>query len=112
MKKMGRPRIEIDWVIFETACKLLATKEEIMNLLNVKELTLDRRIKERYSDTFEGVLKKLAGNTKLSLRRFQFQLAEKNVAMAIWLGKQYLGQKDKAIEEEPKDIDINIKFDE
>jgi hypothetical protein len=24
----------------------------------------------------------------------QFKLAEKNASMAIWLGKQYLGQKD------------------
>ena len=30
----------------------------------------------------------------ISLRRNQFQLAEKNTAMAIWLGKQHLGQKD------------------
>lgn len=32
---------------------------------------------------------------KASLRRKQFAMAEKNAAMAIWLGKQYLGQKDK-----------------
>lgn len=30
-----------------------------------------------------------------SLRRRQFEMAEHNPAMAIWLGKQYLGQKDK-----------------
>lgn len=30
-----------------------------------------------------------------SLRRKQFALADKNPAMLIWLGKQYLGQKDK-----------------
>ena len=29
-----------------------------------------------------------------SLRRIQFSMAHTNVAMAIWLGKQYLGQKD------------------
>jgi hypothetical protein len=31
---------------------------------------------------------------KASLRRNQFKLSEKNAAMAIWLGKQYLGQRD------------------
>lgn len=31
---------------------------------------------------------------KASLRRTQFKLAETNVAMAIWLGKQLLGQRD------------------
>jgi len=32
---------------------------------------------------------------KASLRRTQFMLAKKSAAMAIWLGKQYLGQKDR-----------------
>lgn len=31
---------------------------------------------------------------KASLRRMQFLQAKKSPAMAIWLGKQYLGQKD------------------
>lgn len=35
------------------------------------------------------------GNGRISLRRKQFQLAEKNAAMAIWLGKQYLEQRDR-----------------
>jgi hypothetical protein len=30
----------------------------------------------------------------VSLRRKQWLMADKNPAMAIWLGKQYLGQKD------------------
>lgn len=94
MAKVGRPKIEMDWTIFETACKLMATKNEILNLMGLKEATLDRRIREKYNDSFEGILKKLSFGTKLSLRRFQFQLAEKNPAMAIWLGKQYLGQRD------------------
>lgn len=38
----------------------------------------------------------------MSLRRTQFKLAEKNPTMAIWLGKQYLGQRDN-IEVEHKD---------
>lgn len=31
---------------------------------------------------------------KIKLRRNQLKLSEKSAAMAIWLGKQYLGQKD------------------
>ena len=31
---------------------------------------------------------------KASLRRDQFKLAKRNAGMAIWLGKQYLGQRD------------------
>ena len=94
MANMGRPKIDVDWNKFETACKLMATKEEICGILDVKDQTLQRRIKEKYDDTFEGVLKKLGSYSKISLRRNQFKMAEKNVAMAIWLGKQYLGQRD------------------
>lgn len=32
---------------------------------------------------------------KIRLRRIQFKLAENSTPMAIFLGKQYLGQKDK-----------------
>ncbi len=33
---------------------------------------------------------------KASLRRYQYKMAETNPTMAIWLGKQWLDQKDKA----------------
>lgn len=39
----------------------------------------------------------------MSLRRMQWKLAEKNNSMAIFLGKQYLGQKD-VVESQNKDI--------
>ena len=35
-----------------------------------------------------------AARGKSSLRRYQFNLAKTNATMAIWLGKQWLGQKD------------------
>lgn len=42
---------------------------------------------------------------KISLRRAQFKLAKKSANMAIWLGKQWLGQQDKVkvISEEIED---------
>ena len=43
-------------------------------------------------DAFEGG--KMEG--KASLRRNQFRIAESNPTMQIWLGKQYLEQKDKS----------------
>ena len=44
---------------------------------------------------FSEVFKEKRGVGKISLRRAQFRLAEKNANMAIWLGKQYLGQSDR-----------------
>ena len=43
---------------------------------------------------FSEVFKEKRGLGKISLRRSQWRLAEKSATMAIWLGKQYLGQKD------------------
>ena len=39
------------------------------------------------------------GLGRISLRRTQFRLAEKNAAMAIWLGKQHLDQTDRQTHE-------------
>lgn len=46
--------------------------------------------------TFSAYFQQKSAPGKISLRRKQFRMAESNAAMAIWLGKQYLGQKDKS----------------
>lgn len=63
--------------------------------MRVSEDTVERRCKEHYGETFAEIYKKLSAVGKSSLRRTQFKMAERNTAMAIWLGKQYLGQSDK-----------------
>ena len=57
--------------------------------------TLQRWVKENYDgDTFAVVYKKYAAGGRVSLRRRQWALAEHNATMAIWLGKQHLGQRE------------------
>ena len=56
--------------------------------------TLDSWCKRTYHASFSEVFKQKRGAGKISLRRSQWQLAAKNASMAIWLGKQYLDQKD------------------
>lgn len=48
-----------------------------------------------YKTGFSDIYRQKREMGKISLRRSQFRLAEKNANMAIWLGKQYLNQKDK-----------------
>ena len=43
--------------------------------------------------------KRCNGLHKLSLRRYQFQQAERSAAMAIWLGKVWLGQRETVVTE-------------
>lgn len=56
--------------------------------------TLDSWCKRTYHASFSEVFKQKRGAGKISLRRSQWRLAEKNATMAIFLGKQFLGQRD------------------
>lgn len=91
---MARPRKEIDQANFESLCGLQCTKEEICSFFNVTDKTLESWCVRTYGDGFSDVFRQKRGKGKISLRRAQFRLAEKNAAMAIFLGKQYLGQKE------------------
>lgn len=73
---------------------LQATAEEVAGSFHVSIETLNGRIMDHFGMTFTELRKRCTGQAKLSLRRFQFKQAEKSTAMAIWLGKQWLGQKD------------------
>ncbi len=94
MAKTGRPRKEIDQKQFESLCGLQCTLEEICGWFGVCSDTLESWCKRTYKMNFSEVFKQKRGVGKISLRRSQWRLAEKNANMAIWLGKQYLGQKD------------------
>lgn len=96
---MARPRKEIDQKQFENLCGLQCTKEEICGFFDVTDKTLESWCKRTYKAGFSEVFRQKRGKGKISLRRHQFRLAEKNANMAIWLGKQYLGQRDSVDEE-------------
>lgn len=93
--RMGRPKVVIDKDQFEKLCNIHCTKEEIAGWFGCSEDTIENFCKKEYKDTFSAVFKMHSGKGKVSLRRNQFKLAETNVTMAIFLGKQYLGQSDK-----------------
>lgn len=99
---MARPRKEIDIKLFESLCGLMCTLDEIAGFFDCSEDTIERWCKRTYKESFAEVYKKKSAKGKMSLRRYQFRLAEKSAAMAIFLGKQYLGQKD-VIEVEDKE---------
>lgn len=88
-KVMGRPRKEVDMALVGRLAEIQCTEEEIASVLAISVDTLTRQ------PTFAEVYKTAKEKGKSSLRRIQWKLAENNTAMAIWLGKQYLGQTDK-----------------
>ena len=103
MKKVGRPKTNIDKSNFEKLCQMQCTLEEIAGFFDCCDDTINNWCKEVYDDNFSGVYKKKSMIGKISLRRNQFKIAENNASMAIFLGKQYLGQRDN-IEVEHKDL--------
>lgn len=91
---MARPRTEIDKQQFENLCAFQCTKEEIAGWFHCSEDTIERWCKREYKKCFAVVFAEKRGIGRISLRRSQFRMAEHNPTMAIWLGKQYLGQKE------------------
>lgn len=66
--------------------------------------TLSRWCKRTFGLNFQEYFKKNGFMAlKIKLRRNQFKLSEKSAAMAIWLGKQYLGQTDAPDISDPDD---------
>ena len=95
MARIGRPRIDIDKKLFENLCAIQCTLEEVSGVLDCSADTVERWCKRTYNSTFADIYKKCSAKGKVSLRRMQFKLAEKSAPMAIFLGKNLLGQSDK-----------------
>ena len=97
--QIKQAQVKIDQKQFESLCKMQCTETEICSFFDVSEDTLVRWCKETYNQNFAEIYSKKREGGRIAIRRFQLQQAEKNPTMAIWLGKQYLGQKD-VIEEQ------------
>lgn len=94
-KRTGRPPAKIDFKIVEKLCTLQCTGDEIASFISVSYDTLQRRVVKVYKMSFADFIEQKRGAGKVSLRRVQFAKAIKgDTTMLIWLGKQYLGQKD------------------
>lgn len=97
---MGRPRKEIDKKAFVDLVGIGCGADEIRWFFRdehgpISEDTLSRWCKREFGCTFaEFRAQNGAMLLKIQLRKNQLDLSKKSAAMGIWLGKQYLGQKD------------------
>ena len=105
IKKVGRPQKSINWNLVESLSILDAKEEFIAERLllelgedvNKKSIVakvkhIQRKIKERFDMNFVQYRQQKFEGTKIRLRQIQLKLAETSAAMAIFLGKNYLGQ--------------------
>ena len=85
--KVGRPRLNIDGEKISKWISYGATVKEIADVENCSE--------DHIHKVFRDKITKGKAERNMRLRKAQFELAWKgNCSMLIWLGKQYLDQKD------------------
>lgn len=98
--KGGRPKKVLDLAAIRKLAMIQCTHSEIASVLGVSLPTLTA------FPGFLDIYKIGQENGRKSLRRVQFASALKgNTGMLVWLGKQYLGQKDRI------ETDLNARFD-
>jgi hypothetical protein len=87
----GRPKFKIEYEQVKLLTDIHCTQEEIAAALGCSVDTLQR------DEKFCGIYKAGLEDARKSLRRRQWEAADKgNTTMLVWLGKQYLKQKDKS----------------
>lgn len=103
----GRPQKIVDPALVLKLARIGCTYDEIASIVGTSKDTLERR--------FKAVIHEGWQHRNASLRRKQYSLAMSNtpvqgqVAMLIWLGKQFLNQTDGAAK---ADEDSGSRLDE
>lgn len=99
--KGGRPIKEFDKKQFEDLIGIGCSQSEICWYFRsndgtpIDDKTITKWCKKTYGMSFSEYSKKYGAQMlRISLRRHQIKLAEHSAAMAIFLGKQYLDQRD------------------
>ena len=86
----------------------------VENIFKVDEKTVTRWCKDTYELSYSEAYKRYSANGKASLRRAQWKAAlNGNTTMLVWLGKQELGQNDKAYHdknEQQETKEVLVKF--
>ena len=95
VKNVGRPKIILNLEELERLSRLNCTMPEISAYFDIPLRTLEDKFANEVD--VRKAIEKGRATGKLSLRRRQIQIMEEtnNPTMAIWLGKQLLGQTDK-----------------
>jgi hypothetical protein len=87
---MARPKIDIDPEGVFKLAQLGCSTKEIASYFDVSDDTINRN--------YAAEMDKGRDELRIGLRKLQLKAANNgNIAMLIWLGKQLLGQQDKAI---------------
>lgn len=95
-RRAGHPGAIIDWDMVGKYLQAQCSATGIAGLIGIDRDTLYNRCKKDLNMDFSAFsqLKKSEGQELLREKQFSAAISG-NTTMQIWLGKQYLGQKDK-----------------
>ena len=91
---VGRPKSKIDEKILGNLAHIGCTLEEIGSILGVSARTLQRNFAEIIDASREK------GKASLRKKMFEKAINKDNTHMQIWLSKNYLGMKDRTVNEQ------------
>ena len=107
-QSIGRPKKQLDKDVIAKLSQIGCTQEEIGSCVGISARTLQRR--------FSDLVEENKNIGKASLRKRMWASALKgNPNMMIWLSKNYLGMKDRTVQEtvvEPLPLIIEAKAEE
>ena len=93
-RSAGRPSKEFNLKQVEALATAQCTDREIAAVLGCSRSTL--AVHKREDEDFRTAIKRGRESGKASLRRLQWRAAQAgSTTMQIWLGKQWLGQRDR-----------------
>lgn len=109
---MSATPANIDWEIVAEYLMAGCSGVEVAAQLGIHENTLYQRCKSDLGVEFVAFKQEKQASGDSILRKVQYEAAikDKDRAMLIWLGKQRLGQKEKAEQDIKVEGGINITF--
>lgn len=108
---MARPKAQIDWSKVGKLCQAGCSGVGIASQLGIDEATLRKRCEQDNKVSFSEFrqLNLQSGNDLLKAK--QFELAMKgDKTMLVWLGKQRLGQTDKAETRTDGETKVTVRY--
>jgi predicted DNA-binding protein (UPF0251 family) len=95
-KKRGPKERPIDLETIKLLASIQCTQEEMAAAMKLQRRAFINRINA--DPNLREIIEDGLANGRMSVRRQQFKLMQDgNVTMAIWLGKQYLNQRDQPL---------------
>ena len=105
----GRPRIIVDLEILKNLASIGCPDYEIASVLNISARTLKRN----YAEIVDQYREK--GKASLRKKMWDKAIKKDNTTMQVWLSKNYLGMKDRTVNEninEPLPLIIQAQAEE